>query len=82
MKSTNRDLFLLEDYDEIQEKFEYKSQRILYLRFEKEYSEIEISNFLGLRRQHVNNVCRESNVKEIHSKRLLEYRKNKNKVKK
>lgn len=82
MKSTNRDLFLLEDYDEIQEKFEYKSQRILYLRFEKEYSEIEISNFLGLRRQHVNNVCRESNVKEIHNKRLLEYRKNKNKVKK
>lgn len=82
MKTTHRDLFLLEDYDTIQERFEYKSQRILYLRFEKEYSEIEISNFLGIRRQHVNNVCRESSVKEIHSTKLAEYRKNKSKSKK
>jgi predicted DNA-binding protein YlxM (UPF0122 family) len=79
--TTHRDLFTLEDYDELQERFDTKSARIRYLRFEKDYSEVEISNFLGLRRQHVNNVCREENVQEKHAKKLAEWRKNKNKNK-
>jgi DNA-binding XRE family transcriptional regulator len=74
-RTTHRDLFTLENYDEIQDRFDTKSARIRYLRFEKDYSEQEIATFLGLRRQHVNNVCREENVKDVHAKRLAEWRK-------
>lgn len=74
-RATHRDLFTLEDYDQIIARFDTISGRIRYLRFEKEYGEQEIASFLGIRRQHVNNVCREENVKEVHAARLAAWRK-------
>lgn len=75
----HRDLWLDKsiDYDALYAKYETHSGVMRYLYFEKKFGEQEIANFLGKRRQHVNNVVRESSVENNFDKKLAEYRKSK-----
>ena len=77
-----RDLWKLEDYDSLYARFDTHSAVMRYLVFEKKYGEQEVATFLGKRRQHVNNVCREASVENTFDKKLAEYRKGKQSSKK
>ena len=69
-----RDLFKLEDYDEIMDRFNTVEMRGSYL-IEKGYTDKEIGIFLNKRPQHINHIRNRNVAGELHERRLKEWRK-------
>ena len=73
------------DYDELMSMFiksdgsSNMSRVIKYLRFDLGYGEEEIRRYLGIKRQWVNNVCKDESIKDLWKGEFERYRKGKDK---